>query len=161
MLGVYFRPESGSDDDDPNGELTLGGVDPTKFIEPLLYFPRTTVSPYSTFWGIDVASIKYDETMLLGPANAIVDTGTTLILIPTSAYNTFLDATGGTTDPSSTLAMFSTRPTGIVTFRFGSVDYSLTPSQYLVPEAQYGKFGLSSDKYYSWVRYNCTRLVWT
>lgn len=26
VLGVYFAPESGSDDDDANGELSLGGV---------------------------------------------------------------------------------------------------------------------------------------
>jgi hypothetical protein len=30
VLGVYFQPESGSDDDDANGELTLGGTDSSK-----------------------------------------------------------------------------------------------------------------------------------
>ena len=161
VLGVYFKPESGSDTEDRNGELTLGGVDSTKYTGALTYFPRSTVPPYSTFWGIDVASITYGWTTLSGPVNAIVDTGTTLILIPTSANNKFLNVTGGTVDPSSGLTEFSTRPTGIVTFRFGWTDYPLTPSQYLVPKAQYGTFNLTSSKYYTWVRYNFAGFVST
>ena len=159
MLGVYFKPESGSDTHDRNGELTLGGVDSTKYTGALRYFPKTTVSPFSFYWGIDVASVTYGRTKLLGFASAIVDTGTTLIYIPTSAYNRFLSATGGTTDPGSGFAEFSTKPTGIVTFTFGRFNYPLTPSQYLVPKAQYGVFGLSNAKYYSWVCYNSAGLV--
>ena len=161
MLGVYFKPESGSDDNDQNGELTLGGVDTTKYSGTLTYFPKSTVSPYSFYWGINVASITYGSTSLSSSASAIVDTGTTLIYIPTSAYNKFLSVAGGKTDPSSGLAEFSTEPTGTVTFKFGSTGYPLTPSQYLIPSAQYGNFGLSGSNYYSWVRYTFARRVWT
>ena len=48
-LGVYFAPESGSDTDDANGELTLGGVDPAKYTGTLNYFATTTASPYSKY----------------------------------------------------------------------------------------------------------------
>lgn len=46
-LGVYFKPESGSDTDDSNGELTLGGVDTSKYTGTLTYFAKSNTSPYS------------------------------------------------------------------------------------------------------------------
>lgn len=135
-LGVYFKPESGSDTDDANGELTLGGVDTSKYTGTLTYFSKSNTSPYSYYWGIATAGLTYGSTSLETSANAIVDTGTTLIYIPTAAYNKFLTAAGGKTDSSSGLARFSTKPTSNFSIKFGSTTYALTPAQYLVPTAQ-------------------------
>ena len=48
-LGVYFAPESGSDTDDANGELTIGGVDSAKYTGTLNYFTKSTVPRYSGY----------------------------------------------------------------------------------------------------------------
>ena len=80
--------------------------------------------------------MTYGSTSLSGSTNAIVDTGTTLIYIPTPAYNKFLTASGGTTDQSTGLVRFSAKPTGTFTINIGSTAYPLTPSQYLVPSWQ-------------------------
>ncbi|KAF8317955.1 putative aspartic protease [Clavulina sp. PMI_390] len=151
VLGVYFAPEIGSDTDDANGELTLGGVDTRKYTGTLTYFPKSTTYPYSFYWGITTAGLTYGSTLLQGSANAIVDTGTTLLYIPTSAYSTFLRVAGGVTDSYSGFARFSTKPTGNFIMKIGLVNYPLTPAQYLVPLAQYAHFGLSSSYYYSWI----------
>jgi len=151
VLGVYFHPESGSDTGDTNGELTLGGVDTTKYSGTLSYVPKSTVNPYSFYWGVAVSSITYGSTTLITNVQAIVDTGTTLIYIPTSAYNLLLSLIGGTTDPNTGLARCSTKPTGIFTIRLGTVSLPLTPAQYLVPSAQYGFFGLNSQYFYTWI----------
>lgn len=152
VLGVYFAPESGSDTDDANGELTLGGVDTTKYTGTLTYFPRLTSGTASEYWGITVASFTQGTTTLATSASGIVDTGTTLIYIPTSAYNSFLSAAGGgKTDSSSGLAVFTTKPTTNFGIKFGSTTYTLTPAQYLVPTAQYSYYGLTSGKYYAWI----------
>lgn len=151
VLGVYFKPESGSDTNDANGELTLGGTDTSKYSGTLTYFPRLTSGSASPYWGISIASFTYGSTSLATSATGIVDTGTTLIYIPTSAYNKFLSATGGTTDSNSGLASFTTKPTGNFAIKFGSTTYTLTPAQYLVPTAQYSFYGLSSGKYYAWI----------
>lgn len=111
------------------------------------------MSPFSYYWGIDVASITYGTATLSSSNGAIVDTGTTLIYIPTSAYNKFLTASGGKTDSYTGLASWTVKPTGTVAFKFGSTSYTLTPAQYLVPEAQYGPWGLPTGKYYSWISY--------
>ncbi|KAK4498597.1 hypothetical protein PRZ48_011256 [Zasmidium cellare] len=151
VLGVYFKPESGSDSDDTNGELTLGGTDTSKYSGTLTYFPKLTSGSASAYWGLAIASFTYGSTTLASNAQGIIDTGTTLIYIPTAAYNKFLSATGGSTDGNSGLASFSTKPTANFGIKFGSTTYTLTPAQYLVPTAQYANFGLSSGKYYAWI----------
>lgn len=151
MLGVSFRPESGSDTDDTNGELTLGGTDSSKYSGSLTYFNTLQSGDASAYWGISIASFTYGSTTLASSATGIVDTGTTLIYIPTNAYNKFLSATGGSTDSSSGLAVFSSKPTSNFGIKFGSTTYTLTPAQYLVPTSQYGEFGLSSGKYYAFI----------
>lgn len=151
VLGVSFKPESGSDTNDANGELTLGGVDTSKYTGTLTYFPQLTSGSASAYWGIAIAKFAYGSTSLGTNAQGIVDTGTTLIYIPTSSYNAFLKAAGGTTDSSSGLASFTTKPTSNFTITFGSTTYTLTPAQYLVPTAQYSYYGLTSGKYYAWI----------
>jgi hypothetical protein len=47
--------------------------------------------------------------------------------------------------------VFTTKPTSNFGITFGSTTYTLTPSQYLVPTAQYSYYGLSSGKYYAWI----------
>ncbi|KAK0761647.1 hypothetical protein N5P37_006600 [Trichoderma harzianum] len=151
VLGVSFKPESGSDSDDTNGELTLGGTDSSKYTGSLTYFSTLKSGSAAPYWGISIASFTYGSTTLASSATGIVDTGTTLIYIPTKAYNAFLSAAGGKTDSSSGLAVFSKAPTSNFAIKFGSTTYTLTPSQYLVPTSQYSFYGLSSGKYYAWI----------
>lgn len=151
VLGVSFRPESGGDTDDTNGELTLGGTDSSKYSGSISYFNTLQSGDAAPYWGISIASFSYGSTTLASSATGIVDTGTTLIYIPTKAYNKFLSATGGSTDSSSGLSSFSTKPTSNFNIKFGSTTFSLTPSQYLVPTSQYSEFGLSSGQYYSFI----------
>ncbi|CEI41856.1 hypothetical protein FVEN_g3800 [Fusarium venenatum] len=151
VLGVSFRPESGSDDSDTNGELTLGGVDSSKYSGSITYFPALSSGTASQYWGISIGGFTYGSTTLGTSGSGIVDTGTTLIYIPTSAFNKFLSATGGSSDSSSGLVAFTKKPTANFGIKFGSTTYTLTPAQYLVPTAQYSNFGLSSSKYYAWI----------
>lgn len=152
VLGVSFRPESGSDDDDSNGELTLGGTDSSRYSGSITYFPKTSSGSATPYWGTSVSAFKYGGSTLGSTSGAIVDTGTTLIYIPTSAYDNFLSATGGSTDRNSGLASFSSKPTSNFAIVINGNTYSLTPSQYLIPSDQYSNFGITnSGKYYSWI----------
>lgn len=151
ILGVSFKPETGSDEADANGELTLGGVDTTKYTGTLTYFPKLTTGTASAYWGIAIASFTYSTTSLATAATGIVDTGTTLIYIPTAAYTKFLTASGGKTDASSGLAIYTTKPTANFGITFGTTTYTLTPAQYLIPTAEYAAFGLTTGKYYAWI----------
>ncbi|KAF8180911.1 aspartic peptidase domain-containing protein [Mycena galopus ATCC 62051] len=150
VQGISFAPFSGSE---PmvNGELTLGGTDSTKFTGAITYVPRTSISPYSSYWGITISSITYNGKSIGGPYNSVVDTGTTLVYIPTAAYNAFLSASGGKTDASTGFASWTTFPTENLAFTIGGVPFTLTPSQYVIPTTQYALWGLRSGKYYGWI----------
>ncbi|KAF8171071.1 putative aspartic protease [Mycena galopus ATCC 62051] len=151
VLGVSFAPESGSDEDDANGSLALGGTDSTKFTGDIAYVAKTSTSPYSEYWGITVSEIAYNGKSIGASASAIVDTGTTLIYIPTAAYNSFLSASGGKTDSSSGLPSWTTLPTENLAFTIGGVSYTLTPSQFTIPTDQYDFYELSTGKFYGWI----------
>lgn len=150
VLGVSFKPESGSDTDDANGELTLGGTDSSKFTGSITYFPTLTSGNAARYWGISIASVTYGSTTLSSSTTAIVDTGTTLIYIATPAYNKFLSATGGSLDRSG-FTIFNSKPTSNLNIKFGSTTFSLTPAQYLVPTSQYSNLGFRQGKFYAWV----------
>ncbi|KAM3497251.1 hypothetical protein MY10362_009391 [Beauveria mimosiformis] len=151
VLGVYFKPEAGSDTNDNNGELTLGGVDSTKYTGTLNYVPTLKSGTAAAYWGVSIASFNYGSTVLASGATGIVDTGTTLIYIPSAAYSKYLSASGGKTDRSTGLVSYTTKPTANFSIKIGTITYTLTPAQYLIPTSQYGFFGLSSGKYYSWI----------
>lgn len=36
-------------------------------------------------------------------------------------------------------------------FEIAGTPFPLTPDQYIIPQAQYGNYGLSPGKYYSWI----------
>ncbi|KAF7968485.1 hypothetical protein HWV62_30475 [Athelia sp. TMB] len=158
VLGVSLAPESGSDDDDANGELTFGGTDPSKYTGNIVYTPRSTSSLVTPYWGVAISAITYGSTSL-GSGSGIVDTGTTLIYsgrqkncTPLNfAYTKFLSASGGETDSITGLAKFTTKPTSTFSLTIGGTTFPLTPSQYLVPTAQYANLGISGSAYYSWI----------
>jgi len=152
ILGVSFAPESGSDNDDANGALTFGGTDSSKFSGSITYAPKSTNTNVGPYWGVDVASVGYDSTSLTSSStSAIVDTGTTLIYIPSDAYAKFLSTTGGKADATTGLTKFTKAPTGTITFKIAGASLNLTPAQYLVPKAQYSNFGISGSESYSWI----------
>lgn len=149
VLGVYFAPLSGSESSASNGELTLGGVDSTKYTGSITYISQLTSGLASKYWGLQVTGLKVGSTSVsMSAADAIVDTGTTLIYLPPAAYKGIIKATGGTADEG--IISFTKMPTATITIELGGNSFALTPSQYLVPTAEYGKLKLTKGKYYAW-----------
>ena len=67
------------------------------------FVPITTTSPASNYWGIDQDLTYGDSTSLLSGAAGIVDTGTTLLMIATDAFQKYQSATGATLDQTTGL----------------------------------------------------------
>ncbi|EKM57087.1 uncharacterized protein PHACADRAFT_160625 [Phanerochaete carnosa HHB-10118-sp] len=102
-VGVFFAPTTSSDSN--NGELTFGGVNPSKFTGSLNYVDITSTSPASNYVGID-QSITYGSpsgTQILGTTSGIVDTGTTLLLIATDAFSQYKTLTNAVADKATGL----------------------------------------------------------
>ncbi|KIL59246.1 hypothetical protein M378DRAFT_1014703 [Amanita muscaria Koide BX008] len=119
------------------GEITWGGVDPSKFNGTLNYAPITTSSPSSNYWGVD-QSITYDTSTILNTGAGIVDTGTTLILLATDAYKAYVNATGATLDSDTGLLTITTANYANLKslfFNINGVPYELTPNAQTWPRS--------------------------
>jgi hypothetical protein len=100
-IGISYVPST--TEGAVNGELTFGGTDSTKFEGTISYVPITTTSPASNYWGID-QSISYGTgNTILDLTAGIVDTGTTLLMIATDAFQAYQKATGATADSTTGL----------------------------------------------------------
>lgn len=69
--------------------------------------PITSTSPASQYWGIDQDLSYGQDTSLLSGSAGIVDTGTTLLMIATDAFQAYQRATGATMDQTTGLLKLS------------------------------------------------------
>ncbi|KAG2064018.1 acid protease, partial [Suillus decipiens] len=134
VLGVFFAPVSS---ESTGGELTFGGYDASKITGNINYVPITSTSPASTYWGID-QSISYGQTEILSQTAGIVDTGSTLILIATDAFEKYQSATGGTLDENTGLLKISSDQYSQLSslyFAIGGFTYELTANAQIWPRS--------------------------
>ena len=81
----------------PTGsELFLGGTDTSKFTGDLAFTPVTQVG----FWEINSDGVSVGGTIVVGPQDSIVDTGTTLVLGDTENVRSVYAAIPGARDAS-------------------------------------------------------------
>ncbi|KAI0762221.1 aspartic peptidase domain-containing protein [Fomes fomentarius] len=84
QIGISFEPTTSIND--TNGEITLGGVDTTRFIGPLDFIPTTSIFPANTN-GIGFnQSITFGSPggpPILAPSAGITETRTSLIFLTT------------------------------------------------------------------------------
>ncbi|KAG1834252.1 acid protease [Suillus variegatus] len=147
VLGVFFTPASS---DDSSGELTFGGYDASKITGDVSYVPITSQSPASAYWGID-QSISYGSTPILDETAGIVDTGTTLILIASDAFDKYQAATGATFDETVGLLQISSyqyTKLSSLYFTIGGVTYELTPNAQIWPRSLNTAVGGTTDGIY-------------
>jgi pepsin A len=147
VLGVFFAPASS---DDSGGELTFGGYDASKITGDISYVSITSTSPANTYWGID-QSISYGSTPILTETAGIVDTGSTLILIASDAFDKYKSATGATLDKSTELLKISSEQYNQLSslyFIIGGVTYELTPNGQIWPRSLNSAMGGTADGIY-------------
>ncbi|KAH9170221.1 aspartic peptidase A1 [Lactarius sanguifluus] len=136
LVSVSFEPTTNVSA--PNGELTFGGTDSTKFTGTIMFIPVTTTFPASEFWGIN-GSIRYGaSTTILSTTAGIIDTGTTLILIATDAFNRYKTATGAVLDASTgLLKITSTQFSNLQSLFFtaGGISFELTANAQIWPRS--------------------------
>ncbi|KZT18689.1 aspartic peptidase A1 [Neolentinus lepideus HHB14362 ss-1] len=147
-VSVYFQPTNQANV--TNGELTFGGTDSSKYVGEINYTPLTTTSSASNYWGINQA-ISYGSTTILSETAGIVDTGTTLVLIATDAFNAYVNATGATSDSATglykiTAAQYANLQS--LYFIINGVSYELVPNAQIWPRALNSAIGGTADSIY-------------
>lgn len=133
-----------------SGEITWGGIDEDKIIGPITYIPVTKTKPSSYYWGVD-AIIDYGSESLLPLTSGIVDTGTTLLLLATDAFERYGNLTGAVMDKdvgflSLTKENFSKLET--MPLSLGNTTFLLTPNAQVWPTKFNSVIGGKPDMYY-------------
>ncbi|KAI0752479.1 acid protease [Daedaleopsis nitida] len=150
QIGISFEPTDSFEI--TNGELTFGGVDPTKFTGELSFVPITSTLPAAQFVGID-QTVTYGSagTLILPTGAGITDTGTTLLLLATDALTTYQDMTGAVFDNNVGLLRLTPEQFSSLEslfFHIGDTTFEFTPNAQIWPRALNTAIGGSPDFVY-------------
>ncbi|KZT27469.1 acid protease [Neolentinus lepideus HHB14362 ss-1] len=149
-IGISYEPTTQASA--ANGELSFGTTDSSKYTGEITYVPITSTSPASQYWGID-QSLTYGSsgTSLLSGAAGIVDTGTTLLLIATDAFQKYEKATGATMDQATgllTLTEEQFKNLKSLYFNIGGTTFELTADAQIWPRNLNSTIGGAEGKIY-------------
>ena len=75
----------------------------SRYVQVPEYFSPAGTSPASEFWGINESITYGTSTSILSTTAGIVDTGTTLLLLESEAYQTYMSLTGAVQDEATGL----------------------------------------------------------
>lgn len=127
IMTFYYSYNENTD-----GQITLGYIDPLKFSGDIKYYPVTD----KFYWAIKLDDIKYNGKSLglcaKTGCTAVVDTGTTLITGPTADLRVLLKAIPVENDCRNYAIA------GKLTFVFGGDEYSMNPDEYIVKSRGFG-----------------------
>ncbi|KAF8521013.1 acid protease [Gautieria morchelliformis] len=147
-IGIFYTPPTSTSD--TNGELTFGGTDPCKISGRITFVPITAVSPASQYWGID-QTITYGKrrTKILASTAGIVDTGTTLMMIASDAFQAYTHAVGGKLDQTTGLLTIDD-PSKLQSlfYRIGHTTFEFTAEGQQWPKALNSHIGGDPHKTY-------------
>ncbi|KAF8330509.1 aspartic peptidase domain-containing protein [Amanita rubescens] len=147
-VSVSFQPAT--ENSVQNGELMWGGIDSTKYTGSIHFANVTSTYPASYYWGID-ESITYGTTTILSSTAGIVDTGTTLVLIATDAFNRYQKATGSTADSATGLLKITTSQYNALkplSFHINGQTFSLSPNAQIWPRSLNSAIGGTAGSIY-------------
>lgn len=126
-------------DSEPGGELLFGGTDPKYYTGDFNYINVTR----KAYWQIRMDQLGVGEQLTLckGGCEAIVDTGTSLIIGPVEEVTALQRAIGAIPLIHGEYMVLCDKIPSlpVVTFRLGGVDYSLTGEQYVLKVTQFGR----------------------
>ncbi|KAN0080277.1 Aspartic peptidase domain containing protein [Tylopilus felleus] len=150
VFSVYIPPITSP----TKGRLTYGGIDISLYQGELTYFPLTTTSPASQYWGIDLSSCTYGSNTIIPtpPIAGIVDTGDPKILIPDDLFRVYMNAIPRAKFDTKT-GLIEIPPSSIqhmqpLHFTIGDREFTLDVDSQLVPEEMYTAWDADAEKCY-------------
>ncbi|KAH8550112.1 aspartic peptidase domain-containing protein [Umbelopsis sp. PMI_123] len=139
IFGVKFEPVPSGYYSSMNGKLAIGGLPDSDWYEgEIQWIPRINTTRAAEFWGVAVESIDFGSTSVIKNLSAIVDTGTTLIIVS----NEIATALYGNI-PGSKIDLYSdlwsvpcsaVKSLPNISFVMNGKKFQLTPSQYMLPK---------------------------
>ncbi|XP_075152706.1 lysosomal aspartic protease-like [Haematobia irritans] len=128
VFSFYLARDGTSDD---GGALVLGGNDDSHYTGDFTYVPVSVKG----YWQFEMASVDVSGYNLCDSCQAIADTGTSLIGIPSNVYEAIQEAIGATLNEDINEYMLdcsSIDSLPEVTFSLGDGTFTLTGSDYVI-----------------------------
>ena len=115
------------------GIVTLGGVATDKFNGSIVWSPIVTSAGH---WVLQLNSITLGGNSIStrSASSAIIDTGTTLVYLPTDMFNAINDAMGATinSDGTASIPCSGIKKLPTITFNLGNTQISLAPEKQIL-----------------------------
>jgi len=113
------------------GEITLGGVDKTRFTGDISYVPVTRKG----YWQFDLDKITVNGKKVASSGSAISDTGTSLVAGPSDAIDKMCTGLGGVLDEGEGIYKIDCDAPNLpnVVFTINGKDFAVTPKSYVLP----------------------------
>ncbi|CAG8634422.1 41674_t:CDS:2 [Gigaspora margarita] len=128
IFSFHFQHFNDSND---KGTFTLGGVDKSKFEGKITFTPVISSAENNGFWVINLEDVNVNDYSLKFSREAIIDTGTTLLIIPDGdAAAIHKKIPGSSFNEKQNLYIIPCNTTAVVSLKFGGVNYEI-PSRYL------------------------------
>lgn len=125
IFSVYLRRDPGNS---PSGEILIGGLDKSRFEGQLHYVPISQ----SNTWKLWISQTVVGTTQIGGKVGAILDTGTSLVLMPQNTYKKFLKSLPAKLQDCNYVVNCKLESLPAINLHIGGMVYSLTSQDYLV-----------------------------
>ncbi|EDV91535.1 GH13499 [Drosophila grimshawi] len=125
IFSVYLRRMPG---ELYGGEIIFGGIDSSRYKGVLHYVPVSVVG----YWQFEISAIFVDSRPFHGPVTAILDTGTSLILIPQTVFSQVQEAIGAKIKNDSYAVSCDRQGLLDIQFQIGDESFTLRPEDYVV-----------------------------
>lgn len=126
VFSFYLGKEDGA-----KGELLLGGIDQALFSGDIAYVPLKS----ATYWEITLGSLTVGSEVYGQDNNAIVDSGTSILTGPSDVVAKIAASIGAKEIVAGEYMVSCSAPNlPNLDFSLNGVVYSLTPSEYLIPD---------------------------
>jgi hypothetical protein len=120
-----------SNSDAVEGELLFGGINPARYTGPMNYVPISE----KTYWQIKVDGFSVGGASISSSTQAIVDSGTSLLVGPAADVAAFMKKIGATKIPllpEYVVSCTKALPDFVITI--AGVKYTMTKDDYLIPD---------------------------
>ncbi|GMI42207.1 hypothetical protein TeGR_g6485 [Tetraparma gracilis] len=123
VFSFYLGKTDGAD-----GELVIGGIDESHFDGALFWMPVSRVG----YWQLDLDDVSMSGLSVGADAQAIVDSGTSLLTGPSDAVRTLASIVGAKRNVVGEYLVDCDATHPDLTFRIGRRDFTLTSEEYVI-----------------------------
>jgi len=134
LFSFYLGKESGE-----KGELLLGGIDTTKYSGDINYVPLSS----ATYWEYKLDGLTVDGVTYGAGDKAIMDSGTSILTGPTEVVSALAASIGAKAiNAAEYMVACDTPNLPTLTYKLNGIDYTLEPSDYLIPDGELCLLGM-------------------